>query len=78
MASHHLEPSVKACHQGYLEVTLKPVPTVASGNTATINMAWEAANTVLDPQRFQIQCAIPALHPMIAKKHVRVLRGLGA
>ena len=72
MASHHLEPSVKACHQGYLEVTLKPVPTVASGDAATINMAREAANTILDPKWFQSQCGIQASHPMIAKKHVRV------
>ncbi len=72
MASHHLEPSVNACHQSYLEVTLKPLPTVASGDAATINMAREAESTVLGPKRFQIQCAIQALHPMIAKKHVRV------
>lgn len=72
MASHHLEPSVKACHQGYLEATLKPVPTVASGDAVTIDTARGAANAIPDSEWFHIQCAIQALHPMIAKKRVRV------
>jgi hypothetical protein len=72
LASHHLEPSVKACHQGYLETTLKPVPTVASGDAVTIDPAREAADAVPGSEWFHIQCAIQALHPMIAKKHVRV------
>lgn len=77
MSSHHLEPSIKACHQGYLEATLKPVPALASRDAVAIDTVREAANApYLAPNGSASsaqsrQCAIQALDPMIAKKHVR-------
>ncbi len=72
MASHHLEPSVKACQQGNLQATLKPAPTAASGDAVTIDTARGAANAAPDPEWLHTQCAIQALHPMMTKKHFRV------
>lgn len=78
MASHYLEPSIKAYHQGDPEAMPGLVLTVASGDAAAIDTAREVANAVPEPKRFHIPRALQALRPNNRQKARRGLREPGA
>jgi acetamidase/formamidase len=61
MRSHLLEASVETCHWGFFDPTLKPVLTVADGDTVTIRTVSGGAET-LPPQGFRVPPELLDIH----------------
>jgi len=63
MTHHHLPASVETCHWGFFDATLKPVLTIASGDTVTIETV-SGSPDVLPPAGFHVP---PELHDIHAR-----------
>lgn len=61
MAHHHLKSSVETCHWGFFDARLKPVLTVESGDTVTVETI-SGGPDVLPPEGFHVPPELREVH----------------